>query len=549
MVSNAIRAGKAPRVTAAAAQAGPTPEDFAFARLVSFHSWFWEDETPTAHHRMLCRYLEAIDTGKLKGQRFRDPDGGRFRRFMCFGPPGMAKTRYVSHDFPAWYLGRNPKRRVLACSHTTEYAEDNGQIVRDMVGTKEFESIFSAGLRAGSAAKARWGVIGSLGRPYGAYLGAGVGKAITGRRFDLGILDDPIKDAEVADSADQRDSIWKWYTTSFRTRRKPEAAIVIINTRWHGDDLCGRILGEDWEPGTGWAKATDGEWWFVLNLPALAEANDPLGRKPGEGLWLEYFGQEHWEQERRSQLPRFWSAMFQQRPTPESGQYFKTEWHHTYGRTDLGAARPLPHKSRLRFYVSSDFAVTDGGGDFTVFGVWAVDDEGNAYLLDCWFEQTTSDVWVDRGIDLAKAYGVLGWFVPSDVIKKSIGPMLRQRMRERECWVALYDVSEVNAKPVKARGFQGRLSLGAVFYPCPKSYPQTEVWSAWLWRQMLRFPTGTIDDGVDMQSIFFRGLDLVIGGDAPKKPEPALVVNTSQPTFDQAVQKHFEKRRRQRTGD
>lgn len=536
---------------AEAAPTGPTPEDYAFARLASFHSWFWEEEDPAKHHRLICRLLEAIDTHEYKGQPFKSPEGTRFNRLMIFAPPGSAKTRYVSHDFPAWYLGRNPKRRVLACSHTTEYAEENGQIVRDMVGTKDFENIFGAGLRAGSTAKARWGVIGQQGRPYGQYLGAGVGKGITGRRYDLGVIDDAIKDADVADSADQRESLWKWYTTSYRTRRKPKAAIVIINTRWHEDDICGRILPENWEPATGWFKAKDGEWWYVLNLPALAETNDPLGRRVGEGLWPEYFGQDHWEQERRSQLPRFWSALFQQRPTPESGAYFKADWVKYYGDPGLGQASiRLPSSKRLRFYMSSDYATKDNAGDFTVHGVWAIDDKGDAFLMDCWFKQTTSDVWVETGIDLAKAYPLLWWFNPADIIRKSVGPFLKKRMQERECWVAIQEVSEAGAdKAVKARSFQGRLAMGKVFYPCPKTYPQTETWMSWLLRQLLKFPTGSLDDGVDMQSIFFRGLELIIGGEKPKEPEGPLVPELGVPTFDTVMGKHLERRRKARDGD
>lgn len=528
---------------------GPTPEDFAFARLASFHTRFWEDEKPAKHHRLICRLLEALDTHKLKGEKFTTPDGGPFNRLMIFGPPGMAKTRYVSHDFPAWYLGRNPKRRVLAASHTTEYAQDNGQIVRDMVGTQDFQAIFSAGLRAGSQAKDRWGVIGALGPPYGQYLGAGVGKAITGRRFDLGIIDDAIKDADTADSLTQRDAIWKWYLSSFRTRRKPRASIVIINTRWHEDDLCGRILPPDWEPRTGWAQAYDGEWWYVINLPALAEGNDALGRLPGEGLWPEYFGQAHWEQERRSQLPRFWSALYQQRPTPESGAYFEASWRRNYGSPDYGAARALPSRRRMQFYMSSDYAVTPGGGDFTVHGAWGIDDEGNAYLLDCWFDQTIPETWIEVGIDMALQFGPLWWFNPRDMIVKAIGPALRKRMEERSCFVALREISEAGHKAMKARSFQGRVSLGKVFYPCPRTYPHTEAWSSWLWRQMLKFDAGTIDDGVDMQSIFFRGLDLVIGGEKPPAKATPLVPDLSIPTFQTVMDKHLDRRKRKREGD
>lgn len=524
-----------------------TPDDFAFSRLASFHVQTWgEDEIPAAHHRLICRHLEALETHRMFGVPFVDPDGGRFNRLMVLAPPGSAKTRYVSHDFPAWWLGRNPKHRVVACSHTTDYAEDNGEIVRDIVGTPDFERIFSVGLKAGAKAKSKWGVIGMAGRPYGQYIAAGVDKAITGRRFDLGIIDDPIKDAKTADSPDQREAIWKWYKTSFRSRRKPKAAIVIINTRWHDDDLSGRILPEDWEPRTGWVKARDGEWWYVINLPAIAEMDDVLGRELGDGLWPEYIPQAHWEQDRRTLSPREWSAMYQQRPTPEGGQFFRKEWRLDYGNSGFGAARKLPIKSRLKFYLSSDFATKEGSGDFTVHGVWAVDDEDNAYLVDCWYGQMTPDKWAEIAIDLMLEYDVLYWFAPRDMIQKSVGPFIRQRMKDRKCHVAIQEISEQGAKDIKARGFQGKLSLGAVFYPCARTYPQTEIWTAWLWRQMLRFLTTPLDDGVDMQSIFFRGLDVIFGGEPPPPPEQPLVVNTASPTFDQAKEAHFKAMRRNR---
>lgn len=527
-----------------------TTEDYAYARLSVFHAVMFEEEQPAKHHRLLCRYLEAIDTGYLKGVKFRAPDGSKFNRFMCFGPPGMAKTRYVSHSFPAWYLGRNPRRRVMGCAHTTDYAEDNGGTVRDIVGREEFLDIFNVSLAPGSTAKRRWNTVAPTPGSMGQYLAAGVDKAIAGRRYDLGIIDDAIKDAEVADSADAREKIHKWYLTSFRPRRKPRGAIVIINTRWHDDDLCGRILPEGWEPKTGWVQARDGEWWFVLNIPALAEADDALGRAPGEGLWLEYFGQDHWEQERRSQIPRFWSALYQQRPVPESGAYFKREWQRFFGDPTRGkAARKLPAKARLRIYMSSDYATLDDAGDYTVHGVWAIDDQNDAYLLDCWYGQTTSDVWAETGIDMALKYEPLFWFNPKDSIWRSVGPLIRKRMRERGCHVALYELSEAGQKEMKARSFQGRVSMERVFYPCPLTFPHAERWVSWLWSQMLRFPAGQNDDGVDMQSIFFRALDVIVAGTKPAEPPRQLVINTAAKTLGEIQKRHLDKRRAARSGD
>ena len=132
------------------------------------------------------------------------------------------------------------------------------------------------------------------------------------------MIDDPIRSRQDADSAQVRERIWEWYKSDLATRMKPNGRVVLIQTRWHEDDLAGRVIAE---------MERGGDKWDILALPAEAEENDPLGRKPGEWLWDDGYGYgEFLRHEKATQLPRNWSALYQQHPTPESGDYFKADW-------------------------------------------------------------------------------------------------------------------------------------------------------------------------------------------------------------------------------
>jgi hypothetical protein len=179
-----------------------------------------------------------------------------------FLPPGSAKSTYASILFPPWYLAQYPHASVIAASHTAELAEKWGRKVRNLV--TEHRVTLSVDIAEDNKAAGRWETAAG-----GEYFAAGVGGSITGRRADLAIIDDPIRSREDADSDRVRDSQWDWYQFDLLTRLKPNAAIVLIQTRWHEDDLAGRILA--FEKG-----------WEVVSLPMEAETEDPLGRAPGE---------------------------------------------------------------------------------------------------------------------------------------------------------------------------------------------------------------------------------------------------------------------------
>ena len=304
--------------------------------------------TPARHHKLLIEKLEAVERGEIK-------------RLMVFMPPGSAKSTYGSVLFPSWYLGRNSKKGIIAASHTSELAELFGRKVRNFVAGTEFPAVFGFGLAADSKAAARWETTEG-----GQYFAVGVGGSVTGRRADLGIIDDPVKSREDADSESTREKTWEWYKADFFTRLKPGAAIVLIQTRWHEDDLAGKLL-KDAEDG--------GEQWEIVSLSMEAEADDPLGRELGELLWPEWFTTEMVDQAKRDS--RNWLALYQQKPRPDGGGVFKREWINFYDQT------PADVKASTNRYMLVDAANGKRPtNDYTAIWIVGLGQDGNYYILD-----------------------------------------------------------------------------------------------------------------------------------------------------------------------
>lgn len=386
---------------------------------------------------------------------------------MVCMPPGSAKSTYTSVEFPPWFLARNPHMNVIAASHTQELAETFGRRVRNVVSAEEYRAVFGFGLSPDSQAAGRWAT-----EQGGEYFATGVGGAVAGRRADLLVIDDPVKSREDADSERSRARAWDWYVSDLLTRLKPGGRQIVVMTRWHEEDLGGRILERE------------ANRWKVLELPMEAYASDPLGRAPGEMLWPEYFTHEMVEQAKRD--PRSWNALYQQRPSPEDGTYFRRDWFKQW------SAKP----AHLNVYGTSDYAVTDSGGDFTVHRVWGVDPLGDLYRLDGWRGQTTADVWIDKKLDLIARHKPFAWFGEAGVIQKAVEPMLKRRMQERNVYCRMEWLSSITDKPTRARGFQARAASGRVYFE-----PGSEL------DEFLKFPAGKNDDDVDTASLIGRALD------------------------------------------
>lgn len=409
---------------------------------------------PAAHHALLLDALQKVETGEIP-------------RLMVCMPPGSAKSTYTSVVFPPWFMGRNPKLSVIAASHTQELAERFGRRVRNLVAAKEFGNVFGIGVAEDSASAGRWDTTAG-----GEYFAAGVGGSITGRRADLAVIDDPVKSREDADSERSRDKAWDWYTNDLLTRLKPGARQIVVMTRWHEDDLGGRIL------------ARERSRWHVIEIAMEALHGDPLGRKPGERLWPEWFTDEMVETAKRDK--RSWHALYQQQPSSDEGDYFKRDWFKFW------AEKPKD----LHLYGTSDYAVTDGGGDYTVHRVWGVAPNGDIYRIDGWRGQTSADEWIEQKLNLIQRYKPISWFGEAGVIQKAIQPMLTRRMRERKVFCRMEWVPSISDKSTRARGIQARMAMGAVYFE-----PAADI------DEFIRFPAGKHDDDVDTASLIGRALD------------------------------------------
>ncbi len=452
------------------------------------------------HHVLLNERLEEVERGDI-------------RRLMVFMPPGSAKSTYASVVFPVWFMGRARRRNVIVATYASDLARKIGRRARSILKQPVYREVFDTGLSTDSSAADEWALTNE-----NEFMGGGILSGITGNRADLIVIDDPIKGRSEADSDTIRARTRAEYDDSIKTRLKPGGRIVLIQTRWHEDDLAGQLLPEDYDGETGWVDGRDGERWFVISIPAQAERlGDPLGRRLGEYLWPEWFDETHWAAFRSN--ARTWSALYQQRPQPDEGSYFQRPWFKRYTLDQLPTA--------LRVYGTSDYAVTDGGGDFTVHRRWGVDAVGDLWLLPGGYRaQATSDKWIEAVIDQMQAEPrCMAWFGEAGVIQKAVEPALLRRMRERDTFCRLEWLPSIKDKPTRARGFQARAAMGAVHFP---EGPEGDA----ILGEYLRFPAGRNDDDVDTGSMIGRALDMAHPAIVRPEPEkPSAPRGIGQATF------------------
>ena len=385
-------------------------------------------------------------------------------------------------------LLHDPQAAIITASHTAELADRFGRRVRNLVN--EHAATLGYELSADNQAAGRWETTAG-----GEFYAIGVGGGVTGRRADLTIIDDPVKSRADADSPSIRESIWQWWQSDLMTRLKPAAKVVLIQTRWHEDDLAGRLLND---------MAGGGRAWEVLRLPMEAEQDDPLGRSPGELLWPEWFNDAMRVDAKRD--TRTWSALYQQRPVPATGDYFQADW--------LRPALTLPRREDMRVYGGSDYATTAGGGDFTVHMVLGMDPAGQLWVLDLWRGQTASDLWVEAFCDLVLEWKPIGWAEEQGQIKAGIGPWLDRRSRERRAFVARRAFPTRGDKAVRAQSIRGRMALDGLHYLA------SSPWRAEFEAELMSFPAGKHDDQVDALGLVGQLLNVMTAGQVPKPPEP-----------------------------
>jgi predicted phage terminase large subunit-like protein len=279
--------------------------------LIGFSTYTMPGYQVNWHHRLLCSYLDRFVTGEIK-------------RLMVFMPPRHGKSELVSRRLPAYYLGLNPNAEVIAASYNSDLATAMNRDVQRIMDSQRYRNLFPQsrlwGVGARSYAQGTWQrrddlfeIVGYRGK----YRAAGVRGGITGTGMNLGVIDDPIKGAEEAYSTTIRQKVWDWYTQDFHTRLEKDASILLTMTRWHRDDLAGRLLLQA-------QSESDAEQWTVLRLPAIrgdeVNAEDP--REFGEPLWPAKYDKDRLAKIRTTQGPNGWAALYDQDPRPEGGAWF-----------------------------------------------------------------------------------------------------------------------------------------------------------------------------------------------------------------------------------
>lgn len=453
-------------------------------------------ETTVAAHHILT--MEAIE-------RCIRTDYGRLMLLM---PPGSAKSTYAAVVAPTWAMGAFPGLRVLMTSYAAAPILRASRRARQIVRSELFTSIWPerpAPLR-GSEAVDEWELSNGSG-----ILAAGILGGITSSRADLCIIDDPVSGREDADSETMRAKTKQAYQDDVLTRLKPRGSVVLIQTRWHEDDLAGGILPENYDGRSGPVLCRDGQTWEVLCLPAQAErADDPLGRKPGEFLWPEWFGPQHWAIF-QSQA-RTWSALYQQRPVPDTGGQFKREDFQWYGPGALPAG--------LRYYGCSDRAVTkkqeQNDPDYSELYAVGVDAVGDLWFADGWFDRQPPDVVIERMLQMVKAHGIVAWFDEGGVIRHAVQPLMTRMMQDSGTWVHVEYLPTIGDKVARLASFRGRVSQRKVHMPAGVA------WAVRLVDQLCAFPMARYDDGADACGNLGRGLDFIANAEPDKpKPKPA----------------------------
>ena len=407
---------------------------------------------PARHHFLLCNALERVTNGTLK-------------KLMVFMPPRHGKSQTITETYPSYYLGRYPHKKVMCISYGDSLAKDFGRKNRQKV--KEFgQEIFGIELDPSNKSMSDFTIKGHTG---GAYF-AGILGGVTGRGANVLIIDDPIKTRQEAESETYRNRVWEEYQSSLSTRLMPGGATIIVLTRWHHDDLAGRIL------------AQEADQWEVISLPALALENDPIGREEGRALWPEFGFNEEWAKNKIIEVgSKTWASLFQQQPSPDSGDIFKREWIKFY--------KTPPQFDEMAISVDASFK-DKKGSDFCVMQTWGKKG-ANVYLVDqirdrMAFPATVASIrsmaakWPKAHAKLVedKANGT----AVIDYLKNEISGMI--------------PVEPMGGKEVRASAISPQWEAGNVYLPHPSICP----WINDFIEELIQFPNAKHDDQVDCMS-------------------------------------------------
>lgn len=428
---------------------------------------FYPDKViPAKHHEKLNEALQRIANKESK-------------RLMVFMPPGSAKSTYASVVFPTWFMGRSQGKNIISTSYGSELAKKFGRRCRQIAGSKEYVEVFDAALNSDHKAVDNWSISNQS-----TYMSGGILSGITGNRADGLVIDDPVKGREDAESSTMREKTWEAYLSDLLTRLKPGGWIVIIQTRWHADDLSGRILPDTYAGESGTVIAKDGEPWEVLCLQAqCGRDDDPLEREVGEYLWTDWFTIEHWQQVKKTQGSKNWSSLYQQSPKMEEGGIVEQGWFRYFKTNPQG----------IKTVQSWDTAQKEKElNDFTVCTTWIM--TSSAYFLIDLYKERMNYPKLKRAI-LSKATE----FAPDAILieDKGSGTSVIQSLRE-ETALPVIAIEPTGSKEFRLSAVSPLFEAGAVFFK------EDAAWRIDLESEITTFPNVPHDDQVDSVSQFLN---------------------------------------------
>ncbi len=427
------------------------------------------ETTLVSHQRLLLSELDRISSK-------------RHGRLMVFMPPGSAKSTYASVVFPTYYLGKNPGSRIILASYGDDLAKKLGRRCRSILRQKRYERLMKTALRDDTQAVQDFALDNGS-----EFMACGILSGVTGNRANGLIIDDPVKGREQANSPVNRSKIFDAYEDDLKTRLIPGGWVCLIQTRWHEEDLAGRILPEAWNGESGDILCRDGNVWTVLCLPAKCEReDDPLGRKPGEYLWPEWFDAKHWQQFESN--PRTWSALYQQRPSPLEGGLFQVD--------KILVVDEIPYGTR--FVRSWDLASTQGDGDWTAGGLIGETRDARIVIADMVRGQWDPFGVETRLVDTAKLDGrKVPIFLPQDPGQAGKSQISYLAGKLRGFIVRCATMS--GDKVTRAEPFSSQVNAGNVLM-------LRGTWNYALREELRTFPNGAHDDQVDALSSGFNDL-------------------------------------------
>lgn len=463
--------------------------ELARRRLIEFIQEFHPRYKAGWVHHDICRRLEKFAE---------DVANGLSPRLMILMPPRHGKSQIASKLFPAWLLGHNPYFEVIACSYNVSLAIDFSREVRDVVRSDRYGVLFP-GTKINPEAQGAeaWRLLSPTGVGTGGYVAAGIGGAINGKGAHVLIIDDPIKNAEEADSAEHRQKIWDWYGSTAYTRLAPGGGVLVIQTWWHDDDLAGRLQEV-------MKTNPEADQYVIVKYPAIA-IEDEEYRIKGEALHPERYDLTALARYKNTMAPRHWAALYQQDPVPDEGAYF------TKGM--IAKRQGGLDTSRMHIYQAWDFAISDKKqNDWNVGVTVGLDYNDTVHVLEVVrFKTTDAGKIVNEMLDMFERYQqaqVLG--VEDGQIWRTLQTLLSKRMTERRLYPTIEVLKPLTDKMVRARPLQGRMQQGKVLFP-PSAH-----WMEPLEKEFLRFPAGVHDDMVDALA---WAVTLVIGKAPPKPPK------------------------------